>query len=140
MKIESNLNPVIIMSVEKGIPIQDINYYTAQFEKFLKDCKYPYKKIVRMCNCILEPSFLIDITPDKDVYTSIRLFKDAGRTYKQESILVLDERCRATLLYCNRDLTESLGKFKACTRSVALKQACYTYDTENGQYYIIEEA
>ena len=67
-----------------------------------------------------------------------------ARTYKQESILVVDVERNAQLMFLNTysggTMPKYVGKFKNVPKFEALEQEAWTYDPENNYYYICKEA
>lgn len=136
---ESNKSVCVIMSVEtKGskynsINTADLNYSFLSNAVRFKELKASYKGVKETC-------FLIDLGMSENIPSNIAYLKSIASSYEQESILILDEHRNASLVYCQGNRVESIGKFKAVSKKDAITQDGWTYDPYNDQYYIIEEA
>lgn len=65
----------------------------------------------------------------------VDFIKNLAKLFKQESILVVDERGKSVVEYLNGVSKVFVGKWQETTREEATKLKSYTYDHETNTFY-----
>lgn len=124
---------LVIFSVEQtGVTDEQNSARVDMMPKVLRTKNIPFKKVIGYYFGTKEFSFIIPLADLPSVFSFIKLFK-------QESILIVDEDRDCTLKFLNDDISNiRLGKLLNVTQDEAIKRDCYTYDYNNGNYFVTE--
>ena len=96
---------IVILSAELKSLEKHVNYgRTQNLKRLLDSKKYNYVEALGSYKGSQEKSFVVDAS--EDIIQQLRSLADF---FKQESILVVDELQKATLIYCNGK-KESIGE------------------------------
>jgi hypothetical protein len=137
-ELDKLYNPALIFSVCQGIdPDNDVKAII-ETENKLKDLKIPYKLVNGCVNGGREVSFYCE---HRDIADYLDIL-DIAREFNQESVLELDKRRNAELLFLKNNIPgqqlKQLGVFKQVPENIAKDSGDYTHDPENDGYYICE--
>jgi hypothetical protein len=124
--------PCIIISAELSQRNSVDNLFqTALLLQYIKDYNFRFKTMIGSYKGIKETSFLIMLDNIGDLK---QLKSVAFNTFSQESILYIDRKRQAKLLF--NDLTyQGIGEIKEITKSESLKLDTFTHDIKNDRYF-----
>lgn len=125
----NNKKRVILISAELSSLSKEANHSrTVGLEAILSWKGYKFSKALGSYKGSLETSFVVDASED-----IVNNLMDIAKTASQESILVVNEDRKATLLYCNGK-SEVLGEMIHIEPSEAID----SYTLVNGNYFKVK--
>lgn len=105
----------------------------------LAKVKYPYKQVfgsytMANGNIVQEDSYVVVVDEDDKLSDIL----DIAAVDGQESVLVLDEYRKASLIFCQTGDVNPIGQWTEVSSDEALQSNGYTFDKSTGQYYMVK--
>lgn len=131
---QNTFNPLVVLELNRETELDDLAMLRAAGLR-----ARVVKHVVGSYKGQTSPSYIIDVggrgehygwTDDAALEQVMRLAAQAG----QESVLFLNNKREAKLIYCDDFKSTNLGQFVAVSRDEALKQDGWTLD--GNQFYI----
>lgn len=94
---------------------------------------YNFKPLVGVYKGTKEKSFAVEV----DTRQLVDLLMVA-KGFTQESVLIVDEKNKATLNFIGDKKKVKLGTFKIATKEVAEKHENYSFDPSTGRYFVVQ--
>jgi len=94
---------------------------------------YNFRQLLGVYKGTKERSFAVEVTP-KEVNDLLTVAK----SFTQESVLIVDEKNYASLLYIATKAKQKVGKFKIASKEVAEKLENYSFDESTGKYFVVQ--
>lgn len=94
---------------------------------------YAFRQLQGVYKGSKERSFAVEVSP-KEVQSIL----DLAKSFTQESVLIVDEKNAASLLFIETKVKSKLGKFKIASKEVAEKMENYSYDSSTGKYFVVQ--
>jgi hypothetical protein len=94
---------------------------------------YNFKPLTGVYKGTKERSFAVEVN-SKELIDLLAVAK----SFNQESILIVDEKNVANLVFIETKKKMKIGKFKLTSRELAEKQENYSFDPSTGRYYVVQ--
>jgi hypothetical protein len=94
---------------------------------------YNFRPLTGVYKGTKERSFAVEVN-GKELIDLLAVAK----SFTQESVLIVDEKNVASLLFIETKVKSKIGKFKIASKEIAEKNDNYSFDASTGRYFVVQ--